>query len=154
MDRVEEGYKFIELAATQNYREAWLVLGKCYFERRSEDGSYILWSKLCYMAAERLKADADTELSIGALAGLEGNMQEFTKWMKLAAEKGFKMQTKTVIAGGNDARAVSNSTGGVKTLTVSFATRYLHSASCVISKDDISEMSLAVKYISEEFANA
>ncbi|MBR3803547.1 MAG: M42 family peptidase [Clostridia bacterium] len=73
---------------------------------------------------------------------------------RLAEEKGFKMQTKTVIAGGNDARAISNSTGGVKTLTVSFATRYLHSASCVISKDDVSQMSLAVKSISEEFANA
>lgn len=73
---------------------------------------------------------------------------------KLSKEKGFKMQTKTVVAGGNDARAISNSRGGVKTLTVSFATRYLHSASCVINKDDIEQMKLAVKYISEEFANA
>ncbi len=72
----------------------------------------------------------------------------------LSKEKGFKMQTKTIVAGGNDARAISNSRGGVKTLTVSFATRYLHSASCVINKDDIEQMKLAVKYISEEFANA
>lgn len=72
----------------------------------------------------------------------------------ISEEKGFKMQTKTVIAGGNDARAISNSRGGVRTLTVSFATRYLHSASCIISKDDIEQMKLAVKYISEEFANA
>ncbi len=82
------------------------------------------------------------------------NTQLYKKACALSAEKGFKMQTKTVVAGGNDARAISNSRGGVKTLTVSFATRYLHSASCVISKDDIEQMSLAVKYISEEFANA
>lgn len=73
---------------------------------------------------------------------------------RISSEKGFKMQTKTVVAGGNDARTISNSRGGVRTLTVSFATRYLHSASCVIHKDDVGQMKLAVKYISEEFANA
>lgn len=73
---------------------------------------------------------------------------------RLAEEKGFKMQTKTVVAGGNDARTISNSRGGVKTLTVSFATRYLHSPSCVIAKSDIDQMRLAVKNIAEEFANA
>lgn len=73
---------------------------------------------------------------------------------KLSAEKGFKMQTKTLIAGGNDARAITGSGKGVKTLTVSFATRYLHSPSCVIAKKDIEEMSAAVKAIAKEFANA
>lgn len=73
---------------------------------------------------------------------------------RLSAEKGFKMQTKTVVAGGNDACVVSNSCGGVKTLTVSFATRYLHSQSCVIAKSDIEEMKKAVRAVTEEFANA
>ncbi len=73
---------------------------------------------------------------------------------KLAEEKGFKIQTKTVVAGGNDARSIKTNRGGVKTLTVSFATRYLHSPSCVIHKDDIAEMSKAVNAIAEEFANA
>lgn len=82
------------------------------------------------------------------------NTQLYKMACALSKEKGFKMQTKTVVAGGNDARTISNSRGGVKTLTVSFATRYLHSASCVINKNDIEQMKLAVKYISEEFANA
>lgn len=82
------------------------------------------------------------------------NTQLYKTACRLSKEKGFKMQTKTVVAGGNDARVISNSRGGVKTLTVSFATRYLHSASCIINKDDIEQMKLAVKYISEEFANA
>ncbi len=72
----------------------------------------------------------------------------------LAEEKGFKIQTKTVVAGGNDARSIKTNRGGVKTLTVSFATRYLHSPSCVIHKDDIAEMKKAVTAIAEEFANA
>ncbi len=82
------------------------------------------------------------------------NPELYKRAGELSVEKGFKMQTKTVVAGGNDARAISNSRGGVKTLTVSFATRYLHSSSCVISKSDIDEMRLAVKSIAEEFANA
>ncbi len=73
---------------------------------------------------------------------------------KLAVEKGFKIQTKTVVAGGNDARSIKTNRSGVKTLTVSFATRYLHSPSCVIHKDDIAEMKKAVTAIAEEFANA
>lgn len=73
---------------------------------------------------------------------------------RLSKEKDFKMQTKTMVAGGNDARSINTSGNGVKTITVSFATRYLHSPSCVINKNDIDEMSSAVKYIAEEFANA
>ncbi len=73
---------------------------------------------------------------------------------RLAKEKGFKMQTKSVVAGGNDARSIQTNSCGVKTLTVSFATRYLHSPSCVIHKEDIAEMSKAVSSIAEEFANA
>lgn len=72
---------------------------------------------------------------------------------KLADEKGFKIQTKTVVAGGNDARSIKTNRGGVKTITVSFATRYLHSPSCVIHKDDIKEISAAVRTLAEEFAN-
>ena len=73
---------------------------------------------------------------------------------KLANEKGFKIQTKSMVAGGNDARAINTSGSGVKTVTVSFATRYLHSPSCVINKGDICELAKAVKSIAEEFANA
>ncbi len=73
---------------------------------------------------------------------------------RLANENGFKIQTKSMVAGGNDARAINTSGNGVKTITVSFATRYLHSPSCVINKSDIAEMSDAVKCIAKEFANA
>ena len=73
---------------------------------------------------------------------------------RISKEKGFKVQTKTMVAGSNDARAINTSRNGVKTITASFATRYLHSPSCVINKKDIDEMSKAVKCISEEFANA
>lgn len=37
-----------------------------------------------------------------------------------------------MVAGGNDAKAIHVSAGGVKTLAISLPCRYLHSPSCVI----------------------
>ena len=82
-------YKYLELAAKQYHRYAWLYLGKCYFDRKDEHYSYLLWSKLCYMAAERIVPDAETEFRIGLLEGFTGNLEEYKKWMKLSADKGF-----------------------------------------------------------------
>ena len=81
-------YRYLELAAKQNHRNAWIYLGKCYFDRKEEHHSYLLWAKLCYMAAERISPDAETEFRIGLLEGFSGNLDEFKKWMKLAADKG------------------------------------------------------------------
>ncbi|HBL41692.1 MAG TPA: cellulase [Ruminococcaceae bacterium] len=74
--------------------------------------------------------------------------QEITK------EKGIAMQTKTMVAGGNDAGIIHKTGSGVQTLTVSFACRYLHSPCCVIHKDDIGQMRFAVEAIAEDMANA
>ena len=81
-------YRYLELAAKQNHRNAWIYLGKCYFDRKEEHHSYLLWAKLCYMAAERISPDAETEFRIGLLEGFSGNLDEYKKWMKLAADKG------------------------------------------------------------------
>lgn len=55
---------------------------------------------------------------------------------KIAAESGIKCQTKTQIAGGNDAGAIHKAVGGVRTIAVSAPCRYLHSPSCVLSAED------------------
>jgi len=59
---------------------------------------------------------------------------------KLGEAKGIRMQTKTLVAGGNDAGSIHKSRGGVKTLTVSVPCRYLHSPACVISIADAQEV--------------
>lgn len=46
-------------------------------------------------------------------------------------------QTKTRVAGGNDAGAIHVSRGGVRTAAVSLPCRYLHSPSCVIKESDL-----------------
>ncbi|MBR3281775.1 MAG: M42 family peptidase [Ruminococcus sp.] len=55
----------------------------------------------------------------------------------IAAEENIPCQTKTMIAGGNDAGAIHISGKGVRTLAVSVPCRYLHSPSCVIETADL-----------------
>lgn len=50
-----------------------------------------------------------------------------------------KCQTKTMIAGGNDAGAIHTSGGGVKTIAVSLPCRYIHSPSSVADVRDIED---------------
>ena len=55
----------------------------------------------------------------------------------VAAEKNISIQTKTMIAGGNDSGAIHVSNGGVRTLAISAPCRYLHSPSCVVNGNDL-----------------
>jgi len=59
---------------------------------------------------------------------------------RLGKAEAIKMQTKTLVAGGNDAGSIHRSRGGVKTLTVSVPCRYLHSPACVVSLSDVREV--------------
>lgn len=53
-----------------------------------------------------------------------------------AEKNGIPCQTKTMVAGGNDAGAIHISGSGVKTAAFSLPCRYLHSPSCVINEKD------------------
>ncbi|MBR2873880.1 MAG: sel1 repeat family protein, partial [Lentisphaeria bacterium] len=86
----KKAFQYLELAAKQNYRQAWVYLAECYLAKNNVHPSYFLWAKLCLQAAERLKADAETEYRIGLIEALTGNLPEFKHWMKLAADKGHK----------------------------------------------------------------
>lgn len=55
----------------------------------------------------------------------------------IANENGYKLQFKRAIAGGNDAGAIHNSRGGVRTLAISAPARYLHSQLSLVSKEDL-----------------
>ncbi len=70
--------------------------------------------------------------------------------MKTASENSIPVQTKTMIAGGNDSRSIHISRGGVRTCAISVPCRYLHSPSCVIEESDY----YAVKALAEKMAEA
>jgi len=54
-----------------------------------------------------------------------------------AEKNGIQIQTKEGVFGGNEAKVVTRSGAGVKTMAVSVPCRYLHSASCVAAVQDI-----------------
>ncbi len=67
----------------------------------------------------------------------------------LAEKIGVPSQTKTTIAGGNDAGAIHLSRGGVRVAAVSLPCRYIHSPSCVLSKKDLTHTAALLKALAE-----
>ena len=59
--------------------------------------------------------------------------------MQTASEIGIPIQTKTAIAGGNDAGAIQTASGGTRVLAISLPTRYIHSGASVVKKSDIED---------------
>lgn len=66
--------------------------------------------------------------------------------LETAKNNNIPVQTKTLIAGGNDAGAIHVGNGGVRTCAISVPCRYLHSPSCVFKLSDFE----AVKALSEK----
>ena len=56
---------------------------------------------------------------------------------KVAADNNIPCQTKTAIAGGNDAGAIQTSGKGSKVIAISLPSRYIHSSSSVVKMTDI-----------------
>lgn len=76
----------------------------------------------------------------------------YEKAFKLADINGIKAQTKTLVAGGNNAGAIHKSRGGVRVLTVSVPCRYLHSPACVIKYSDVLDARALICAAAEDFA--
>ena len=70
--------------------------------------------------------------------------------MACAKEQGVKVQTKTMIAGGNDAGAIHQSRSGVRTLAVSVPCRYIHSSSSLAAVEDMEAVSTVVRATAEK----
>ena len=60
--------------------------------------------------------------------------------MDTAKENGIPAQTKTLVAGGNDASSIQRTGAGSRVLAVSAPTRYLHSPVDVLDKTDVENM--------------
>lgn len=63
----------------------------------------------------------------------------YSKAFDTAKGNSISIQTKTKIAGGNDAGAIQNSAGGCRVCAVSLPCRYIHTGSSVVKKSDIAE---------------
>ncbi len=71
----------------------------------------------------------------------------FNLAFSVARENSLKCQTKTLIAGGNDAGAIHLSRNGVRTIAVSSPCRYLHSPASVADYSDIVACELLIRHL-------
>ncbi|MBQ8028742.1 MAG: M42 family metallopeptidase [Clostridia bacterium] len=82
------------------------------------------------------------------------NKNMFKRAFEIAKEKNIPCQTKTVVAGGNDAGAIHLSNGGIYTITVSLPCRYIHSGASIADKNDMNSCYKLACALLEEYANA
>lgn len=69
-----------------------------------------------------------------------------------AEQIGVKAQYKRAVAGGNDAGIIHKSNGGIRTLAISLACRYLHAPNCVANKSDCESVMLLAHKMAEKIA--
>ena len=67
--------------------------------------------------------------------------------MNTASENNIPVQTKTAVAGGNDAGSIQTSGKGAKVMALSLPCRYIHSPSSVVKKSDIDNTRKLLKEI-------
>ncbi len=67
----------------------------------------------------------------------------------LADEMDIPNQTKTVIAGGNDAKSIQLTAKGCRMVAISVPCRYIHSPACVMSMQDVENTARLVKRLTE-----
>ena len=72
--------------------------------------------------------------------------------MKLAEEEEIPCQTKQAVAGGNDAGAIHTVRGGVRTIAVSIACRYLHGPASLIAEQDYHDTERLVRGLAARIA--
>ena len=77
----------------------------------------------------------------------------YKRAFEIAKSNNISCQTKTVVAGGNDAGAIHKAAGGIKTIAVSLPCRYIHSGSSVCNINDIESVERLAKELLKELAN-
>ena len=77
----------------------------------------------------------------------------YKRAFEIAEKNNILCQTKTVVAGGNDAGAIHKAAGGIKTIAVSLPCRYIHSGSSVCNINDIESVERLAKELLKELAN-
>lgn len=80
------------------------------------------------------------------------NRDMFKGAFKLACENNINIQTKTTVAGGNDAGAIHKSNGGIYTVAVSLPCRYIHSATSVADINDMKSCYDLAVLLAENYA--
>lgn len=71
---------------------------------------------------------------------------------EIAKKNSLSVQTKTMVAGGNDSGSIHRAVGGIRTIALSVPCRYLHTASNVIKECDIADTRILAEKMLEHMA--
>ncbi len=74
------------------------------------------------------------------------------KAFALARENGIKAQVKRMATGANDAKSIQRSGVGVRVISLSLPTRYIHSSACVAQLKDMEAMEKMIPLLHNQFA--
>lgn len=74
----------------------------------------------------------------------------YRKILSLAEEHHIPAQSKTMVAGGNDAGAIQRAAGGARVAAVSLPCRYIHSPACVLAKRDMEAALALIRLLAQQ----
>lgn len=159
IDMIENGTEYDTYFAFLVQEEVGLRGAAAAAYKVEPDYAIVLEATTAADVAGVKKEDCVCALSNGAVVSFMDrstvyNRDLFKRAFELAKENGISCQTKTTIAGGNDAGAIHKSGTGVYTLTVSLPCRYIHSATSVADITDMEACKKMAEVLLAEFANA
>lgn len=159
IDMIENGTEYDTYFAFLVQEEVGLRGAAAAAYKVEPDYAIVLEATTAADVAGVKKEDCVCSLSKGAVVSFMDrstvyNRDLFKRAFELAKENGISCQTKTTIAGGNDAGAIHKSGKGVYTLTVSLPCRYIHSATSVADIADMEACKKMAEVLLAEFANA
>lgn len=154
---IEEGLEYDTYFTFVVQEEIGLRGSKCAAYSVDPDIAIVLESTTAADIPSASDGDRVCELGRGAVVSYMDRSTVYDKGLyamafEIAEKNGIPCQTKTRIAGGNDAGAIHLSRGGVRTCAISLPCRYLHSPSCVIDSRDLDSSFVLAKLLSERAA--
>lgn len=76
----------------------------------------------------------------------------YARILEIAKKKNIRAQSKTMVAGGNDAGAIQLAGRGARVAAVSLPCRYLHSPACVVAKRDMEQTLALLQELARQLA--
>lgn len=151
---IDEGVEYDTYFTFVVQEEVGLRGATCAAYSVNPDFAIVLESTTAADIPSASDSDRVCELSYGPVVSYMDNRTMYDRELyklafELAEDNGIPCQTKTRVAGGNDAGAIQTACDGVRVCAISLPCRYLHSESCVISKQDFENSYKLTKLLSD-----
>ncbi len=155
IDLAKNSYNFDLYLTFTAQEETGLRGAQIAVNRINPDFAIVLETTACSDTFGSLKKDYSTIAGGGVVLSFADMRTYYSKEIlkdisNVAKKYNIPFQYKKTVSGGNDAGVIHLSCGGIKTITMSVPTKYIHSPSSVIKLSDYDAMKqLALRYLQE-----